>query len=237
MLRAPFRAVVTAASLLALAPASAWAAKATLSPRTLFLPIAGLQLPVAVSGELLYTVRGGQADIDGRLAADLAAAQQQSTALLAALFDRRQPCGERLAVRDGKLGARAAALSVTATVDYGRTACIAGQEVKILPRALYDVEMLLHPVVSARSLRMQAEVLTLRRRDGALPATIDTALRDLLGSLIGQRIGELFPNAVPDALMLQSLSFDEEVPGRLAAKLRASGSISRTALDQLVERR
>ncbi|MFO1118729.1 MAG: hypothetical protein U1E38_00855 [Rhodospirillales bacterium] len=76
----------------------------------MLVPIAGLQLPVAVSGELLYTVRGGQADIDGRLAADLAAAQQQSTALLAALFDRRQPCGERLSVREGRLGARSAAL-------------------------------------------------------------------------------------------------------------------------------
>lgn len=228
---------MTAASLLVLTPAGAGAAKATLAPRTVLVPIAGLQLPVAVSGELLYTVRGGQADIDGRLAADLAAAQQQSTALLAALFDRRQPCGERLSVREGRLGARSAALSVMATVDYGRTACIAGQEMKILPRALYDIEMLLHPVVSARSLRMQAEILALRRRDGQLPATIDTALRDLLGNLISQRIGELFPNAVPDELMLQSLSFDEEAPGRLAAKLRASGSIPRSALDQLVERR
>lgn len=221
----------------ALMPAVAWAAKATLSPRTVILPIGGLQLPVGVSGELLYTLRAGQADIDGRLAADLASAQKQATPLLAALFDRRQPCGERLAVRSGQLGARGTALAVQATVDYGRTACIAGQEMKILPRALYDVEMLLHPVVGSRSLRLQAEVLTLRRRDGQLPATIDMALRDLLGSLIGQRIGELFPAAVPADLRLQSLSFDEEEPGRLAAKLRASGSIPQAMFDQLAPRR
>ena len=237
LMAVPPGAMLTAATLLALAPATAWAAKATLAPRTVFLPIGGLQLPVAVSGELLYTLRGGQADIDGRLAADLAAAQQQATALLAALFDRKQPCGERLSVRDGRLGARATALSVIATVDYGRTACIAGQEMKILPRALYDVEMLLHPVVGLRSLRMQAEILTLRRKDGQLPAALDAAMREMLGGMIGQRIGELFPNAVPADLMLQSLSFDEEEPGRLAAKLRASGSISQTTLDQLVERR
>ena len=122
-------------------------------------------------------------------------------------------------------------------MDYGRTACIAGQEMKILPRALYDVEMLLHPIVNARSLRMQAEVVTLHRRDGQLPATIDLALRDLLGNLIGQRIGELFPAAVPEDLRLQSLSFDETEPGRLAARLRTSGSIPQAMLDQLVSRR
>jgi len=236
MLRAAALRMILAAGAL-LTPTATWAAKVTLSPRTIFLPIGGLQLPVGVSGEFLYTLRSEQADIDGRLAADLASAQKQATPLLAALFDRKQPCGERLTVRDGKLGARGSALAVQATVDYGRSACIGGQEVKILPRSRYDVDMLLHPVVGARSLRMQAEVLTLRRRDGDLPATIDTALRDLLGSLIGQRIGELFPAAVPGDLTLQSLSFDEEEPGRLAAKLRASGSISRTTLDQLVGRR
>lgn len=227
--------VVLAATAL-LMPAAAWAAKATLSPRTVFLPIGGLQLPVGVSGELVYTLRSGQADIDGKLAADLASAQKQATPLLAALFDRKQPCGERLSVRSGQLGARGSALAVQASVDYGRTACIAGQEMKILPRALYDVEMLLHPIVGSRSLRMQAEVLTLRRRDGQLPATIDTALRDLLGSLIGQRIGELFPTGVPEDLRLQSLSFDEAEPGRLAARLRTSGSIPQAMLNQLVSR-
>ena len=53
LMAVPLRAMLTAATLLALAPATAWAAKATLAPRTVFLPIGGLQLPVAVSGELL----------------------------------------------------------------------------------------------------------------------------------------------------------------------------------------
>ena len=157
--------------------------------------------------------------------------------MLAAVLDHRQPCGDRVTVRDGHLGARAAALWVVASIDYGRTACIAGQEMKILPRARYEVELLLHPVVGARSLRMRSEVLRLVRRDGALPSAVDTPLRQMLARLVDERIGELFPSAIPAELSLQSLSFDEAQPGRLAAKLCASGNIAQTTLERLVDRR
>ena len=62
------------ATLLALAPfgASAAAATATLSQRTLSLPIGRLLLLVPVTGDLRYRLRDGRAEIDGRLTAHLA---------------------------------------------------------------------------------------------------------------------------------------------------------------------
>jgi hypothetical protein len=232
------RVLLASVALLPLLPSAASAATANISPRTLSLPIGGLLLPVPVSGDVRYTMRGGRAEMDGRIAADLAAAQRQAPSILAALLDRKQPCGDRLAVRDGRFGIRDSALSVTASLDYGRSACVAGQAMTILPRSLYDVEMLLHPVVGPRSLRMRAEVLTLRRRGaGELPAQIAAPLRQMLGALVGERIGELFPGAVPADLTLRSLAFEEPQPGRLAVNLRAAGSVPQATFEQLINRR
>jgi hypothetical protein len=227
------------ATLLALAPFGASAAAtATLSQRTLSLPLGRLLLLVPVTGDLRYRLRDGRAEIDGRLTADLAEVRERAPAVLSALLDHRQPCGDRVTVRDGQLGAREAALSVVATIDYGGTACIAGQEIKILPRARYDVELLLHPVVSARSLRMRSEVLRLVRRDGDLPPVVDAPLRLMLAQIVDERIGELFPaGAVPPELALKSLSLAETEPGGLVAHVEAAGTMPQVALDRLLERR
>jgi hypothetical protein len=230
-------ALVAVAALVALIPSRAPAATANIPSRTLSLPIGGLLLPVPVSGDVRYSIRDGRVEVDGRLAADLSAVQQQATAILAALLNRKQPCGDRLAIRDGRVGARNAALSVVTTIDYGRSACVAGQAMMILPRALYDVEMLLHPVVGPRSLRMRAEVLTLRRHGAELPAQAAAPLRQMLGALVGERIGDLFPAMAPAELALQSLGFVEPQPGRLAASVRASGSVPQATLDRLIDRR
>ncbi len=229
------------AALLSLWPISARAAAATttaLAPRTLSLPIGRLQLPVPVTGDVRYRIRDGQAEMDGRIAADLAEFQQQAPAVLAVLLDHRQPCGDRLSVRDGHLGARTAALLVVATIDYGRTACIGGQELKILPRSQYEIELLLHPVVSARSLRMRSEVLRLVRRDGPLPVAVDAPLRQMLARLVDERIGELFPSGtVPPDLALKSLSFTDAGTGRLVARIEAAGVVPQSALERLLDRR
>ncbi len=98
-----------------------------------------LLLLVPVTGDLRYRLRDGRAEIDGRLTADLAEVDSDSgrRRCCRPCSTDRQPCGDRVTVRDGQLGAHEAALSVVATIDYGRTVCIAGQEIKILPRARY----------------------------------------------------------------------------------------------------
>ena len=88
--------LLAVATLLALAPfgASAAAATATLSQRTLSLPIGRLLLLVPVTGDLRYRLRDGRAEIDGRLTADLAEVRQRAPAVLSALLaDSRAAIG------------------------------------------------------------------------------------------------------------------------------------------------
>lgn len=216
----------------------ATASTATLPQRTLALPLGDLRLPVTVGGNVRYRLRGDRADIEGQVDADLQEVQRQATAVLAALLDHRQQCGDRVSVRDGRVGARQAALTVVATIDYGRSVCVAGQEMSVLPRALYEVEMLLHPVARPRSLRLRAEVTSLRKRGGQLSAALDRPLRQMLGSLIDHRIGELFPTgAVPKEVTLRTFAFNESKPNQLIAQLNAVGSVPLTTLDRLIQGR
>ena len=218
------------------APSQGAPATATLPGRTLSVPIAGLTLPVPVTGDVRYRVRDDQAIFEGRAAADLARLQDRAPAVLSALFDQKQVCGEQLSVRKGQFGARGAALLVNATVDYGRNACIAGREVNILPRALYDLEMLLHPLVGARSLKFQAEVVALRKQSGELPAVLLEPVRQFLGTLVSQRIGELFPaGSVPPDVTLKSLDFNQK-SGRLMAQVEVEGSVPRSTFERLLEK-
>jgi hypothetical protein len=223
-----------------LVPAVSEAAPATITlpERIISVPIGGLQLAVPVTGDVRYQVRADQAIFEGRATADLAHLQDRAPAVLAALFDQKQVCGEQLSVREGRIGAREAALLVIATVDYGRNACVAGRQMKVLPRAVYDVEMLLHPVVGARSLRFQAEVVELRKQSGQLPVALVEPLRQLLGTLVGQRIGELFPAAsVPPDVSLKRLEFAEAKSKRLVARIDIGGNVPRDAFDRLLQRR
>ncbi len=217
-------------------PSEAAPATATLPGRTLSVPIAGLNLPVPVTGDVRYQVRDDRAIFDGRAAVDLARLQDRAPAVLSALFDQKQVCGEQLSVRKGQFGAREAALLVNATVDYGRKACIAGREVNVLPRALYDLEMLLHPLVGARSLKFLAEVVALRKQNGELPAVLLEPVRQFLGTLVSQRIGELFPaGSVPQDVTLKSLDFNQK-SGRLMAQVEVEGSVPRSVFERLLEK-
>jgi hypothetical protein len=213
------------------------AATITLSERMLPVPIRGLQLAVPVAGEVRYHVLGDRTNFQGRATADLAHLQDRAPAVLAALFDQKQVCGEQLSVRDGRIGAREAALLIVATVDYARNACLAGRQMKILPRAGYHVEMLLRPLVGARSLRFQAEVVELRKQHGELPAALLEPLRHLLGTLVGERIGQLFPPSIPPEVSLKGLEFVEARPKRLAARLDIEGSVPRETFARLLEGR
>lgn len=217
-------------------PSKAAPATATLPGRTLSVPIAGLNVPVPVTGDVRYQVRDDRAIFDGRVAADLARFQDRAPALLSALFDQKQACGEQLSVRKGQFGARGEALLVNATVAYGRNTCIAGREVSILPRALYELEMLLRPVIGARSLRFQAEVVALRKQNGELPAVLLEPVRQFLGTLVSQRIGELFPaGSIPPDVTLKSLDFNQK-SGRLMAQVEVEGSVPRSVFERLLEK-
>jgi len=218
-------------------PSEAAPATAVLPGRTLSLPIAGLNLPVPVTGEVRYQVRDDRAIFDGRAAADLARLQERAPSVLSALFDQKQVCGEQLSVRKGQFGSREEALVVNATVDYGRNACIAGREVNILPRAVYDLEMVLHPLIGPRSLRFQAEVVALRNQNGELPAVLLDPVRQFLGTLVSQRIGELFPAGfVPPDVTLKGLDFSQK-SGRLMAQVEVEGSVPRSTFERLLEMR
>lgn len=222
-----------------LVPAISDAAPATITlpERTVSVPIGGLHLAVPVAGDVRYHVRADRAIFEGRATADLAHLQDRAPAVLSALFNQKQNCGEQLSVRDGRIGAREAALLIVATVEYGRNACLAGRQMEVVPRALYGVEMLLRPVVGARSLRFQAEVLELRKQSGELPAALLGPMRQLLGALVSQRIGELFPAAVPPEVSLKSLDFVEAKSKRLAARIEIGGNVLRDTFDRLLERR
>jgi len=229
-------AATAAAAMLAIGLGEAQAATANLPRRTIPLPLHGTTLPVPVGGEVTYSA-GDPAAVDGNLVADLAGAQQQATAVLAALLNRDDRCGDRLTVKDGRLGARDRALRVTGVVDYGRVACVGGRSMTVVPQTAYDVDMLLHPVVAARSLRVRAEVLGLRPHGGGeLPGSLDGAMRQTLGGLVSERVGELFPaGSAPADVVLRSLSFDEAASGALSARLEGSGSLPRPLLERLLK--
>lgn len=220
------------------AATDALAATAKLAQRTVMVPVRDLMLPVPVSGDLTYKTLGQTAVVDAKLQADLAAAQEQSTALLRALIDRNTPCGDRIAVREGQINARAPALRVTGTADYQRTVCIAGSEMSVVPRSPIHLDMLLHPVVQSRSLRVRAEVLEVRAEGPSVPPSAEGLLKETLGKVISERIGELFPaGAVPADAALKSVSFDEVGRGALVARVELSGSLPRHTLDRLIGQR
>jgi hypothetical protein len=229
------RALLVAGLLSSWSVAHAQAATATLPPRTVPVPLRDMLLPVPVSGDLAYTTRAGTAVVQARLVGDLSAAQRQSTDVLRALIDRNPGCGDRLAVRDGRLGARAPALRVTGTLDYERVACMAGRQMVLVPRSPVYVDVLLHPVVQPRSLRVRAEVLDVRSPEAAIPQAVQGRLKETLARLIDQRVGELFPSGLaPGDVALKSLAFEEVKPHRLVARLAGSGSLPQAALERLL---
>ncbi len=220
------------------AATGALAATARLAQRTVMVPVRDLMLPVPVSGDLTYKTLGRTAVVDGKLQADLAAAQGQSTALLRALIDRNTPCGDRIAVREGQINARAPALRVTGTADYQRTVCIAGSEMSVVPRSPIHLDMLLHPVVQSRSLRVRAQVLDVRGTGPGIPASAEGPLKETLGKIISERIGELLPaGAMPADAALKSVSFYEAGGGGLMARVEFSGSLPQQTLDRLIGQR
>lgn len=235
--RRAVRPVIAAALALAMVAGTgtARAATAELPSRTIPLPLKGTTLPVPVGGQVTYS-SGDPTAVDARLTADLASAQREATAVLAALLNRDDDCGDRLNVEDGRLGAQASALRVEGVVDYGRTACVGGRSLTVVPRNAYDVDMLLHPVVAARSIRVRAEVLDLRPHGGGqMPDSLGAALKQTVGELVSKRIGELFPSgAAPADLALRSLTFDESKSGVLTARLEGSGSMPRSLLERLL---
>jgi hypothetical protein len=108
---------------------------------------------------------------------------------------------------------------------------------KILPRAVYSVEMLLRPLVGARSLRFQAEVVKLRKQSGELPPALLEPMRQLLGTLVGERIGELFPASIPPEVSLKRLEFVEAKSKGLVARIDVGGNVPRDTFDRLLQRR
>lgn len=229
--------LLTALAVVAVA-SDALAATAKLTKRTVMVPIRDLVLPVPVSGDLTYKALGQAAVVDGNLRADLVAAQEHSTALLRALIDRNTRCGDRIAVREGQIGARSPALRVTGTADYQRTVCLAGREMSVVPRSPIHLDMLLHPVVQSRSLRVRAEVLDVRADGPGVPPSAQGLLKETLGKVISEQIGELFPaGAVPPDAALKSVSFDEVGRGALTARVELSGSLPRHMLDRLIGQR
>jgi hypothetical protein len=214
------------------------AATATLPPRTIPVPIKDMLLPVPVGGELSYATQDGRAAVQGRLTGDLASAQQQSTALLRALIDRDSACGDRIAVKDARIGARAPALRVTGNVAYERIACVAGRQMVVVPRSPVFVDLLLHPLVQPRSLRVRTEVLEMRAANDRVPAPVVDALRQAFAHVVDDRIGELFPQGIaPSDLTLQSVVFEEAQPGRLVARVEGAGSLPQAVLDRLLRGR
>jgi hypothetical protein len=96
----------------------------------------------------------------------------------------------------------------------------------VVPRSPVYVDMLLHPVVQARSLRVRTEVLDVCASGAAMPSSAEPALKEILGRVISQRIGELFPaGGVPANVRLKSISFEEGKHSRLAARVEGAGSL------------
>ncbi|MBK8175451.1 MAG: hypothetical protein IPK66_09400 [Rhodospirillales bacterium] len=219
-----------------LMPMHAVAATATLAPRSIPVPLGQDTLPVTVSGVADYETHDGKATGEARLTGDLASAQQLATSVLRALLDRDQRCGEHIAVREGHFAARAPALEVTALIDYERRACFAGKTMTIVPRSDISVDMLLHPVVGPRSLKVRGEVLTLRSAGTAIPSAAEGALRQALSALVSERIGELFPASAPDDLRLQEVAFADGDAGQLIARIGVVGSMPQSLLDRLTHR-
>jgi hypothetical protein len=214
----------------------ALAASAKIARRTVTVPVRDLKLPVPVSGDLTYAMREGTAVVDGRLEAELAAAQKHSTELLRALINRHTPCGERISVRQGQIGARAPALRVTGTADYERTICVAGNPTTIVPRSPIRIDLLLHPIVQPRSLRVRAQVVDVSASGTTIPS-LAGPLKATLGTVISDRIGELFPaGALPADTALKSISFDEVGRGALIARVEFSGSLPQAMLDRIIRR-
>jgi hypothetical protein len=214
----------------------ALAASAEITRRTVTVPFRDLVLPVPVSGDLTYARHDGTAVVDGRLEAELAAVQKHSTAVLRALINRHAPCGERISVREGQIGARAAALRVTGTAEYERTICVAGNPTTIVPRTPIHIEMLLHPIVQPRSLRVHAQVVDVTASGTTIPS-LAKPLKETLGTLISERIGELFPaGAVPADTAVKSISFDEVGRGGLIARAEFSGRLPQAMLDRILRR-
>jgi hypothetical protein len=214
----------------------ALAASAEIARRTVTVPVRDLVLPVPVSGELTYMTREGTAVVDGRLEAELTAAQKHSTELLRALINRHAPCGERISVREGRIGARSPALRVTGTAEYERTICVASNSTTIVPRSPIRIDLLLHPIVQPRSLRVRAQVVDVTASGRTIPA-LAKPLKETLGTLISERIGELFPaGAVPADTALKSISFDEVGRGALIARVTFSGSLPQPMLDRILSR-
>jgi hypothetical protein len=236
-MRRQFIQLLTALAVVAMT-SDALAATAKLATRTVMVPISDLVLPVSLSGDLKYKAVGQTAVVDGKLTADLIAAQEQSTALLRALIDRNTRCGDRIAIKEGRIGARSPALRVTGTADYQRTVCLAGNEVSVVPRSPIHLDMLLHPVVQSRSLRVRAEVLEVRAEGPSVPPSAQGLLKETLGHVISERIGELFPaGAVPSDAALKSVSFDEVGRGALMARVELSGSLPQHMLERLIGQR
>ena len=98
--------------------------------------------------------------------------------------------------------------------------------------------MLLHPVIQSRSLRLRAEVLEVRATGSGIPAFAEAPLKETLGRVISQRIGELFPTGgVPADATLRTLSFAEVGRGTVVARIELSGSLPQPTLDRLIGRR
>jgi hypothetical protein len=214
----------------------ALAASAKIVRRTVTVPLRDFVLPVPVSGDLTYATREGTAVVDGRLQAELTAAQKHSTALLRALINRHTSCGERISVREGQIGARAPALRVTGTADYERTVCFAGNPTTIVPRSPIHIDLLLHPIVQPRSLRVRAQVVDVSASGTTIPS-LAGPLNETLGTVISDRTGELFPaGALPADTALKSISFDEVGRGSLIARIEFSGSLPQAMLDRILRR-
>lgn len=229
-------AVIAALTLAAGMPGASAATSRSVS-RTLAVPLKDLTLQVPVSGRIEYTTRSGKADVEGNLSGDLSAAQKQSTAVLRALLDRQEPCGDRIAVRDGRIGARAPALRVIGTVDYEKVACIKGRQVVLISKSPVFVDMLLYPVVQPRSLTVRAEVLDVRAPTAEIPRGLQPAIRDTFAKVISNHIGELFPiGMVPADVSLHSLAFEESKPGALSARLEAAGSLPQATLERFLKK-
>ena len=133
----------------------ALAASAKIARRTVTVPVRDLKVPVPVSGDLTYVTREGTAVVDGRLEAELAAAQKHSTELLRALINRHTPAASAFPSGKGR-SAPARRLRVTGTADYERTVCFGGNPKTIVPRSPIRIDLLLHPIVQARSARSRS---------------------------------------------------------------------------------
>jgi hypothetical protein len=85
-------------------------------------------------------------------------------------------------------------------------------------------------------LRVRTQVVEVSASGTAI-TSLAGPLKETLGTVISDRIGELFPaGALPADTALKSISFDEVGRGSLIARVEFSGSLPQAMLDRILRR-